>query len=279
MKKKKEGIISKMLNFAEEHEREIELGGEIALSIITGVLAFRAGIKAKDVIDKTKIEIECLEEEFDELPDAEGKEEEFRKKKNEIIINRVKECALPVIAPVATCAGSIICACKGYKDANKIIASLSAAYTFAQTELVEYKDKLPELLGDKKASEVEAAVAQEKVNNNPISDNKIVVTGQGDVLCYDTFSGRYFRSNAEKIRQKVNDLNEQLMDEYYISLNEFYYMLGLPEIKLGFDEGFCIDSGKLKMKFSTVLNEDDVPVLVLNYDISPKYNINKRYSE
>lgn len=277
--KKKEGIVSKIFNFADEHKREIELGGEIALTLITGVLAFRAGMKAKDVIEKKKIEIECLEEEFDELTDAEGKEEEFKKKKNEIIIDGVKECALPVIAPVATCAGSVVCACLGYKDANKIIASISAAYTFAQSELIDYKEKLPEVLGDKKASELKGEVAKEKIKDAPLSDGKVIITGHGDYLCYDTYSGRYFRSNYETIRQKVNDLNEQLMDEYYVSLNEFYYMLNLPNIKLGYDLGFCIDSGKLVVDYSSILTDTNEPVLVINYDVSPKYSANKRLSE
>ena len=68
-------------------------------------------------------------------------------------------------------------------------------------------------------------------------------------------------------------INKRMMDEYYISLNELYDELGLPEITLGEDVGFNIDDGLIDIDhiLGATLHNNETPVLVLNYDISAKY--------
>ena len=66
-----------------------------------------------------------------------------------------------------------------------------------------------------------------------MSNSQVIVTEKGNTLCRDSISGRYFKSDIDKIKKVVNELNRQLIHQNYISLNEFYYELGLDSTKNG----------------------------------------------
>ena len=58
----------------------------------------------------------------------------------------------------------------------------------------------------------------------------------------------------------------------YVSLNDFYYEIGLPSIKLGDDIGWNIDNGYIDLHFSSQLAEDGRPCLVIDYLYGPRYD-------
>lgn len=58
----------------------------------------------------------------------------------------------------------------------------------------------------------------------------------------------------------------------YISLNEFYYEVGLRQTPVGNELGWnANDDGLIDMKFSTQL-VDDQPCIVVDYHIQPRYD-------
>lgn len=250
--------IDKAFTWADEHQRELFLGTQIVGTIMTGILCYKAGTKAEDILEKHKEKMETI--------DIEDKEA----RKNETI-DTVKDMAPIIVPPLVTGVMTIGCAIGGYKASTKQIAALSAAYALSEKALNEYTAKATELLGKKKAQDVKDAVCADHVRHDPPSGKEIYITGSGETLCYDDYSGRYFKSDPETIRKVVNDINEQLRDDYYVSLNEFYAGLNLANVKLGDDLGFCIDDGYLNLSFSATLTENNTPCLVLNYDVSPKY--------
>lgn len=151
-------------------------------------------------------------------------------------------------------------------------AALASIYTITDTAFREYQAKIVETIGKNKERSVRDEIASDCLKKNPPGPNEIIVlTDKGCVLCYDTLSGRYFKSSIEHIRQIVNALNKQLMNEMYISLNEFYSELGLAPTKIGDDIGWGIEKGLIDISFSTQLSEDGEPCLVLNYDVTVKY--------
>ena len=85
------------------------------------------------------------------------------------------------------------------------------------------------------------------------------MTGSGETLCYDVLSGRYFKSDIEKIREAINDL---------------YYAIGLPDIKLGEALGWNIDKGYIDVQFGTHLAANGTPCLVLAFNVAPQYGYN-----
>ncbi len=248
-------FVGNCLSFADEHQREIFLGTQIVGTIMTGLLFYKAGTKADDILAKHKEKFETIDK------------EERRKE----TIDTVKDMAPIFIPPIITGALTIGCAIGGYKASTRQIAALSAAYTLSEKALDKYTSKAEELLGHKKATSIQDEVNADTVRTNPPSKNEVYITGRGETLCYDDYSGRYFKSDPESIRKAVNDINEQLRDEYYVELNEFYDKLGLANVKLGDDIGFCINDGYMNLSFSATLTENNTPCLVLNYDVSPKY--------
>lgn len=226
--------------------------------ITTVVLVVKAVPKAEKALEKRANAIKKAEAEF------EG--DELKEKKTEITVEAVKEIAPAVIPPIVTGATAIAC-CIGSNSVNlRRQAVLSAAYNVAQSTLAEYKDKLPEIVGKGKAEKVMDAIAEDHVRKNPPSDNQIIITGDGECLCYDDYSGRYFKSNPEKIREAVNDVNAELMSYMYVSLNDFYRKIGLATIKLGDDLGWNINNGQFSVKYTSTLTDNNTPCLVLEYD-------------
>lgn len=265
-------LIEKGAKFADEHQREIMLGGAIAGTVITAVLSWKAGIKADKIISEQKAKIEALENDYED-EEIGMTEEEFKTHKKDLTIESIKKLA-PVVAPPAlACTGTIISVIGGYKVASKQIAVLSSLYTMSEKALAEYQDKAKELIGPKKAQEIKDEVAADKVKNNPPKSETVINTGKGDTMFYDPKSGRYFYSSPEAVKSATNTVNLRMMEEYYISLNEYYNELNLPDIELGEDMGFNIDDGLIDVDhlFSVTKTEKDIPALVLEYDISAKY--------
>ena len=149
---------------------------------------------------------------------------------------------------------------------------MATAYTLSESALKEYQEKVVETIGEKKEQAIQDAVAKDRIEKNPVSTNEVIITEKGDTLCLDYPSGRYFKSDREKINKAVNELNRRMRDEMYISLNEFYYEIGLSGIGIGEELGWNIDQGYIEPSFSCQLAEDGTPCLVISYLVGPRYD-------
>ena len=241
-----------------KHSPEILIGMGIAGMVTTVVMAVRATPKAMERIDAISYD------------DEEQCTVETTK------LEKVK-AAWTCYVPTAITGGLSIACIVGASSVNlHRNAALATAYTLSETALREYRDKAVELIGEKKERAIRDAVVKDKIQNDPVGKKEVVITGDGDSLCYDTISGRYFKSSIEKLRKIENDLNRRMRDEMYISLNDFYYDIGLGEIKLGHGLGWNVDKGYIDLDFSSQLTEDGRPCLVVDYRVAPIYDY-RRY--
>ena len=188
----------------------------------------------------------------------------------EVVLTTWK-CYIP---SAVTGALSVACLIGASAVSLKRNAALATAYTISETALKDYREKAVEVVGEKKEQAIRDAIAKDKLTGNPVDDKQIVMTGSGDTLCYDVLSGRYFRSDIEKIRKAINDLNRDMLSEQYVSLNDLYYAIGLPDIKLGNDLGWNIDKGYIEVQFGSHLAANGTPCLVLAYTVAPQYGYN-----
>lgn len=235
-----------------KHGPAILTGFGIAGMIATTFLAVQATPKAIILIeDKKEIKAE-LEEEC--TP-----------------IDIVKVAWKPYIPAMITGVLSIGCLIGAHSAHTRRYATLAAAYTLSESSLRDYRDKVIETIGEKKEKEVQDALAKEKVEKNPVSNCEVIITERGNTLCFDTISGRYFKSDIDKIKKAVNEINRELLDEMFITLNELYYELGLGRIAIGDDLGWDIANGLIEVYFSSQLDEYENPCLVLNYPTPPQY--------
>jgi hypothetical protein len=221
--------------------------GTLATAYLTG----KATFKAADIL-RHEAEARVL---MEKQPPPPTKKEQ---------VAMVWKCYIPPALSVVTTVGCIVAA-------NTIsmsrAAAMAAAYTIADKNFSEYKDKVKEVIGEKKEGEVRAAVAQDAVNNTPMVN---VERGHGgDTLCLDRWTGRFFTSDMQTIRAAENDLNKGLYrgSERVVTLGDFYQSLGLSAPKCSEDVGWNTDSS-VDLTFDTVLREGK-PVLVMDFANTP----------
>lgn len=234
-----------------KHSPEILTGIGIAGMITTTIMAVRATPKALILIDEKKEELEA-----EKLPPKE-------------LILTTWKCYIP-----ATAIGTVSVLCLiGASSVNlRRRAALATAYTLSESALKEYQEKVVKTIGEKKEQAIRDEVAKDKIEKNPVSCREVIITEKGNTLCYDAVSGRYFKSDRDKIDKVINELNRRMRDEMYISLNEFYYEIGLNEISLGDQLGWNIDNGYIEPSFSYQGAEDGTPCLVIGYLVEPRYD-------
>ena len=246
-------VVKSVTDATKLHSPEILTGLGIAGMITSTVLAVRATPKALKLIEQEKKKQDC------------------KKLSAKDMIRVTWKCYIPSAATGIASAGCIICA---LSEANRRYAAIATAYNLSESALREYQEKVIETVGEKKEREIRDAVAEERIRKDPVKNKEVIITGRGETLCYDTISGRYFKFDIEKLRKIETKLNKRLGQEMYISLNEFYYEVGLQAVKLGDDLGWNVDD-EIDFSFSSQLAEDDTPCLVIDYRIAPRYDFRK----
>ena len=149
-------------------------------------------------------------------------------------------------------------------------AILLSAYQIADNRAKEWSEKVEEMFGERKKEAVHDEIMKEHMEANPASKNQVIVTGGGDVLCYDDFTGRYFRSTADKIRRIVAELNVKLTDDLYVPINDYFWELGLEQTSMGDTFGWAVSDVPIAAIFSTHMSDLNEPCLAVSFNISPR---------
>lgn len=148
-------------------------------------------------------------------------------------------------------------------------AAISSIYSITETAFKEYQAKVIQTLGEKKEEKIREEIAEDRLKANPASQAVIYSTGDGTWLCYDSLSGRYFRSDIEKLRKVENAFNKTLRSEMWLSLNELYSDMGLEPIDIGNEAGWDVDT-MMEFVFMSKLSDKGEPVLVVAHQNLPQ---------
>lgn len=257
--KRAEYLLKGFLNTIDRNSPTILTGLGVTGLVSTVLLTINGTVKAKNLIEQV---------EYEKLKDAavEGypyKEEKLSKKE---IAKLVWKCYIPTLVMGSI---SIACIISSHNIASRRTAAIATLYSLADNALQEYKAKVIEQIGENKSRKVEEEIAQDKLNANPPDKQTVILTGKGTVLCYESLSGRYFRSSVEEIRKVQNDFNARVISDFYRPLNELYDDLGLEPIKMGEDIGWTTDC-LLEVKFTSKITPDGEPCLVIEYRVEPR---------
>jgi len=250
-----ETVFRTILRGLERESPTILTGLGITGIATTAIMAVRATPKA----------LYLLEKEGEERYRDESKREPISK------IDTIKitwKCYLP-----ATLVGVATAAC--FIGAHSINlrrnAALASLYSITEASLKSYQEKVIEVIGKNKEEKIHDALVQDKLIQNPVSKNEVVLTGNGETLFYDSWSGRYFKSDMEKVRKAQNDLNHDLLGgDMFLSLNSLYEELGLERVDAGSEIGWTFDYGMLEIKFTSKITDTGIPCIVMEYSIHPK---------
>lgn len=233
-----------------KHSPEILTGIGIAGMLTATVMAVKATPKAIKLIENKKDELGA-----DKLTVAET-------------VKTTWKCYIPT---AVLSISSTLCLIGASSTNMRRNSALAAAYTLSEATLKEYREKVTETIGEKKEQAICDSIAKDKLEHDPVRE--VILTEKcGSTICYDVISGRYFKSDKDAINRAVNELNRKMRDENYITLNEFYYEIGLDGTKLGDDLGWTIDKGYIDLDFSSHLDANGTPCLVIDYRVAPVYD-------
>lgn len=238
-----------------KHSPGILTGVGIAGMIVAGIAAVKVTPDAMEKIEEKK-----AEDKVDELS--------FTDK-----VKATWKCYWPAAATCVLSAGCIIGASSVNARRN---AALATACTLSETALAEYHNKTYEVLGEKKEQLIRDAIAKDRVENLSQSSQEVIVTDKGNTLCYDIHSDRQFYGDIDNIKRAVNELNSMMLSETYVSLNDFYYLIGRKSVGWGNNMGWNINDGMVEVVYSSVLTEKGVPCLAIDFRDPPRYDFRDR---
>lgn len=228
----------------------IAITGTLTVAYLTG----KATFKAVDIIEREEAMLLGgeLTEKMVPLP-------------NKQRAKLVWKCYIP---PAVAVVGTISCVVLANHINARRMAALAAAYKLSEKHFGDYKDKVKEIIGDKKEGEIRTAVAQDAVNNNPPGENIINAYG-GETLCLDKWTGRYFRSDMQTIRAAENDINKGMYRGRDVAtLGDFYDAIGLAAPRCAEAVGWNADAA-LDLTFDTVMTPGGQPCLVMDFAMTP----------
>lgn len=235
---------------AQKYSPEILAGVGIAGMIFTTVLAVRATPKALILIEDKKEELQQ-----EKLASVET-------------VKVAWKCYIPAVVSGTISIGCLIGSCSVNMRRR---AALFTAYTLSESALKEYQEKVVETIGKKKEQSVRDEIVKDKIQQNPVITREVIITEKGNTLCYDTLSGRYFKSDRGQIDKIINELNRRMRNEMYISLNDLYYEFGLDGIEAGDLLGWNIDRGYIEPYYSYQAAKDGTPCMAISFHVVPEY--------
>ena len=240
---------------------KILMGVGIAGSVVSTVLACKATLKVKDILDEKNKTVEqihnCVED------DTVDYNEEDKKKDLTILYAqtgvKLAKLYLPSIALGALSIASIV---SGYKILNKRNVALAAAYTVVDKGFKNYRKNVVERFGEEvdrelrhniKAKQIEEKYIDKDGNEKTrkkkvyeISEDK--KPGEG-ISEYAKFFDEWNTDEHSKdpeynlmfLRKQQDYANEVLKHQGYLFLNEVYDMLGIPRTQAGQVVGWIYD--------------------------------------
>lgn len=252
-------FIKKIFASMERHQTDLLAGTAIVSLFSAVVCAYRCRIDAEEIVKRRKEQYKL----------ADTKEEQ-----RSAIRGGVKEL-MPVVLPTAISIGVSVASILGANSKNKRkIALLTSACSLSEKAITELNTKMRDVLGDKKAQDIQTAIAKDHLNEAiKRGDNQKILCGNmksdSDVRCFDEFSGRPFWSNATKIGMALNEWSSDIRNNISGSLNDFYYLINLDGIPAGEDFGYLdqdLIRGSAPVTMSAILGDDQCPYLCIHYE-------------
>ena len=245
-------FVQQSQTFVTKHTPEILTGVGIAGMLMTTALAVKATPKALALIE----------------------DERHAQDVNRLTpMETVKVAWKPYIPAAITGATSIACLIGANSVSARRTAALAAAYQLSENALSEYREKVIETIGERKEQVVRDNIAKDRIEKHDIDDDNVIVTNNGDTLCFDPLSSRTFTHDIEKIRRAENELNRKLIHgiEYTISLNDFYNEIDVEQTELGEYLGWNADH-LIKLDIRPHITSKEKPCLYIGHYNAPKYD-------
>ena len=265
-----------LMKLTEAHKPEVLTGFGVSLMAVAVPLAVVATVKTYKKIEEKKDEIakdiQLQNNDADVPVDIESIEVPTKE-----VVKLGWKYYIPSVLALGT---GVFCAVASTKEGLKRTAAMAAAYQLSETAFNEYRNAAKEVVGEKKEGEIQQKVMRDRMELLTDEDGHIVNvydTRDGTTLCFDYWSGRYFYSDIDFIRSKINMVNQTMLKESmslegYATLNDIYLAIGLPQTGAGNSLVWRVDKeGLVELRPTSMLVDNDRPCWVLNFVTPPHY--------
>lgn len=244
-------MMNNFLMVLSRHKPGILIGlgiGSMLTAVISGIIYSPL---AKDAIEEKKAElgVEDLEP------------------KDKILV------AAPFFVPTVTfvVAGIACIVCGNQINLERQAAAMTAC-AISETTSQLYREKVRDIVGDKKEKTIHEAAAKESYYRDLQKGNIIVASGHNDGFpVYDDLTKQKIKSKIEKIHSVINDLNRRMLSDGVITLDEYCLAMNEEPMEFGTELGWNIDRGFIELESPTaIVSETGEPVIVIMHKIPPR---------
>lgn len=265
-----------MLNLSALFKRAGKVAGENSPAILTAIgvtgtitTAVLAAKGAFEAVGKIQEAAEVKSAKFG----GEGFEEGDADLTLDEKVTATWKCYVPAAATCAVTVAAIICS---NRVSERRTAAVASAYAVVKDSYADYRKKTIETVGKKKEQDIRDAVAEDRMNANPVSQAVVMITNNGETLCYDQWTDRYFTSTKNAIDAARNEFNKTILHQGYASLAEFYDLLKLPAPVHTQEIGW--DSDKpMELEYTGHIREDGTPALAFEFRVHPNPRFGSLY--
>lgn len=246
-----------------KHSPEILMVAGVAGTVVSAVMACKATLKVREVLDETKNNVDMIHDcAADQSLQESGKyTDEDAKKDLTIVYTKTAIDLIKLYGPsVILGALSITCIFTSNNILRKRNIALAAAYATVDGSFKKYRKRVVDRFGEVvdrelktgiKAKTIEENIVDEETGEIKTVEKTINVIEDDDVNQYSEFA-RFFDDgctgwskdpeyNLMFLRAQQNYANDLLRSRGYVFLNEVYRMLGIPDSQAGQIVGWVYD--------------------------------------
>lgn len=226
----------------------LAVAGTISTTLLASRAAYRVGMDASTQYHETVKESEALPE---HLLDPK---------------HLAKTYWREFIPAAVTSVGTITCIIAANHISTRRTAAIAAAFQLTEKLATEYKERVVETLGKQKEEKMRAELAADRIDRLGGAET-VIITGP-EAVFLDEFSGRFFKSEVEKVRKAVNDINFKVNTDFYASLTDFYELIGLDRTRFSDHVGWNADT-QLDVVYTPTMMKDGRVAVAISFSTQP----------
>ena len=240
-----------------KHSPEILLVAGIVGAVTSAVMACKATLKANDIVEESRTQIDTIHEVSENPEMAEKYSEEDKKKDLAIVYTQTAVKFIKLYGPsVLLGVASLGCMVGSNRILNKRNVALAAAYATVDKGFKEYRGRVIERFGKEFDKELRYNIKAQEFEKVTVDDNgnETVTTETVDVADPNHYSpyaiifddgNTGWDKDPELTKffliQQQNYANDLLKSRGHLFLNEVYDMLGAKRTKAGAQVGWVYD--------------------------------------
>lgn len=165
----------------------------------------------------------------------------------------VKVAWKPYIPSILIGVGTIACIFGANGLNKRQQTAITSAYILLDNAYKEYQKKVKELYGEDACKQIRGAIVKDHYDHHePKEDTS---------LFFDFFSGRYLERTPEQVLDAEYHLNRDFVHKDYVTLNEWYRLLGLDPIDFGDSIGWSIGAGENFYNYQWIDFEHELQIM------------------